>query len=132
MVLELPLVKWLIAIIGEVLIAIGAFCDLVAAIGMLRFPNFYLRLHALTVGSIGGAFVPLIGASLLALVADFLGIHRFFLAGAGIVTAVLILILAPTGSHIIARAAHRSRVEVYPKVVDHLAEDREMKRGGET
>ncbi len=111
--------------IGEVLVAIGVFCDLAASIGMLRFPNFYVRLHAATVGTIGGAFVPLIGVALIAVGADWLGIYRFFLAGASIVTAIIIIILAPVGSHVLARAAHRARlVRVEPKVVDHLEEDR--------
>ncbi|HDJ83417.1 MAG TPA: cation:proton antiporter [Desulfurococcaceae archaeon] len=121
-------IDWILVILGEVFIAIGAVCDLIAAIGVLRFPNFYVRLHALTVGTIGGAFVPLIGVALVALGAEFLGIYRWFIAGASAVTAVLILILAPTGTHLLARAAHRSRtVEVFPKVVDHLEEDRGVK-----
>ncbi len=115
----------LLIYIGEVLVAIGVFCDLAASIGMLRFPNFYVRLHAATVGTIGGAFVPLIGVALMAMGAEWLGIYRFFLAGASIVTAIIIIILAPVGSHVLARAAHRTRlVRVEPKVVDHLEEDR--------
>ncbi len=114
----------IIIYIGEILVAIGVFCDLAASIGMLRFPNFYVRLHAATVGTIGGAFVPLIGVALIAVGADWLGIYRFFLAGASIVTAIIIIILAPVGSHVLARAAHRARlVKVEPKVVDHLEED---------
>ena len=112
-------------LIGEVAIGLGAFVDVVAAIGMLRFPNFYVRLHAATLGTIGGAFLPLIGASLVAVGAEFLGIYRWFMAGGSFVTALLILILAPAGSHALARAAHRSRAAIVePKVVDHLEEDR--------
>ncbi len=118
-------IDWALVIIGEILVAIGAVCDLIAAIGVLRFPNFYVRLHALTVGSIGGAFVPLIGVALIAAGSEFLGPYRWFMAGASLVTAVVVLILAPTGSHLLARAVHRSGiVPVEPKVVDHLEEDR--------
>lgn len=113
-----------LVVIGEILVAIGIFCDLMGSIGMHRFKNFYLRLHAVTVGTIGGAFVPLIGAALIAIGSDFLGSYRWFMAGGAIVTAVLILILAPAGSHAIARATHRARVApVEPKVADHLEED---------
>ncbi len=123
-------IDWVLVVIGELLIAIGAVCDVIAAIGMLRFPNFYLRMHALTVGSIGGAFVPLIGVALISAGYDALGPYRWFMAGASIVTAFLILLLAPVGTHLIARAAHRSRVvEVFPKVVDHLEEDRAQLEG---
>ncbi len=122
---------WVLVSIGEVLVAIGVFFDIVAAIGMLRFPNFFVRLHAATIGAIGGAFVPLIGVAIMSVGCDFLGRYRFFIAGAAAVTAVLILILAPVGSHVLAKAAHESRTAVVqPKVVDHLEEDR-MTRGEE-
>ncbi|MEM1816580.1 MAG: monovalent cation/H(+) antiporter subunit G [Desulfurococcaceae archaeon] len=119
------MLEWILIVVGEVLVIIGAVCDLLGAVGMLRFPNFFVRLHALTVGTIGGAFVPLIGVTLIALGADFLGPYRWFVAGASFITALLLLFLAPAGSHAIARAAHRSRAAVvYPKVVDKLEEDR--------
>lgn len=115
--------------VGEILVAIGVFCDLVGAIGLLRFPNFYLRLHAATVGTIGGAFVPLIGAALMAIGCDYLGSYRWFMAGGAVVTAFLILILAPAGSHALARATHRAKVVVVePKLVDHLEEDRGVEK----
>ncbi|MEM2253066.1 MAG: monovalent cation/H(+) antiporter subunit G [Desulfurococcaceae archaeon] len=116
--------------LGQALIVIGVFCDLVAAIGLLRFPNFYLRLHAATVGTIGGAFVPLIGAALLAAGSTYLGAYRWFIAGGALVTAIIVLILAPAGSHALARAAHRSRAAIVePKVVDYLEEDEVGKSG---
>jgi len=115
---------WVLVIIGEIMIAVGVISDLIAAIGLLRFPNFYVRLHAATIGTIWGAFVPLIGAALVAAGADFLGKYRWFMAGGAVITAVLILILGPAGSHALARAAHRSKAAVVqPKVVDHLEED---------
>ncbi len=119
----IEVVNWALVLAGEVLIAIGIFCDLMGALGMLRFPNFFVRLHAATVGTIGGAVVPLIGAALLAAGAEFLGYYRWFMAGASLVTAILIMMLAPAGSHVLARAAYRSRVaKVEPKVVDQLEE----------
>jgi len=115
---------WILVIIGEIMIAVGVISDLIAAIGLLRFPNFYVRLHAATIGTIWGAFVPLIGAALVAAGADFLGKYRWFMAGGAVITAILILILGPAGSHALARAAHRSKAAVVqPKVVDHLEED---------
>jgi len=115
---------WVLVVIGEIMIAVGVISDLIAAIGLLRFPNFYVRLHAATIGTIWGAFVPLVGAAFVAAGADFLGRYRWFMAGGAIITAVLILILGPAGSHALARAAHRSKAAVVqPKVVDHLEED---------
>lgn len=115
---------YLLVIIGSILLVVGALCDLIAAIGMNRFPNFFVRLHAATVGTIGGAFYPLIGAALIAFGSDFLGSYRWFVGGASIVAAFMVLILAPAGSHALARAAHKSKSAlVQPKVVDHLEED---------
>ncbi len=116
--------EYVLVVIGSVLLFIGALCDLIGALGMNRFPNFFVRLHAATVGTIGGAFYPLIGSSLIAFGSDFLGIYRWFVGGCALVSAFLILILAPAGSHAIARAAHKSKTApVFPKVVDHLEEE---------
>jgi len=110
--------------VGWVLLVLGAIADLIAAIGINRFPNFFVRLHAATIGTIGGAFYPLIGVALISFGAEFLGIYRFFMGGASLVTAFLILLLAPAGSHALARAAHRSKVvKPEPVIVDHLEED---------
>ncbi len=125
------MLEWALVIVGEVLVSIGVFFDVVAAIGMLRFPNFFVRLHAATIGAIGGAFVPLIGVALMAAGCPFLGKYRWFVAGAAAITAVLVLLLAPVGSHLLAKAAHESKAAVVePKVVDFLEEDR-VKEGEE-
>lgn len=118
------LLNLVLAIIGYVLVGIGAFCQVVAGIGMNRFPNFFVRLHAATICAIGGSFVPIIGCSLIALSIEEFGVIRFFLAGAGFVTAVFLLILAPVGSHLLAKAAYFSKAAVlHPKAVDLLEED---------
>ncbi|MET1160188.1 MAG: monovalent cation/H(+) antiporter subunit G [Thermoprotei archaeon] len=109
--------------IGLALIAIGAICDLLGALGLLKFPNFYVRLHAATIGAIGGAVIPLIGVTLVALSADFLP-NKYAIAGASLVTAILILIVAPTGSHALAYAAHKSKIVKWKPHCDHLEEDK--------
>jgi multicomponent Na+:H+ antiporter subunit G len=118
----------ILIIIGEILVSIGVFCSLVAAIGMLRFPNFFVRLHAATVGSIGGAFVPIIGAAFIVAGSDFLD-YKWLFFGSMIITAVMVMLVSPAGSHALARATHRAKVApVEPKVVDHLEEDEEKKK----
>ena len=109
---------------GFILVFIGVICDLLGAIGLLKFPNFYVRLHAATIGAIGGAVIPLIGVSLIALGSDFLP-NKYAIAGASFVTALIILIVAPTGSHALAYAAHKARIVDWKPVCDHLAEDEE-------
>ncbi|ABN70164.1 monovalent cation/proton antiporter, MnhG/PhaG subunit [Staphylothermus marinus F1] len=114
----------LLVYFGEILVVIGVFCDLAASIGMIRFPNFYTRMHAATVGTIGGAVVPLIGVAFIALGSTWLGVYRFFLSGASFVAALLIMILAPVGTHVLAQAAHHAGLAPkQPINFDHLEED---------
>jgi multicomponent Na+:H+ antiporter subunit G len=121
-------ISLLLVILGLTLIAIGVFFDFVGALGLLRLPNFYTRLHAATAGAIGGAVVPMLGASLLALGAEYLGPQRFFLAGAAFASSILLMILAQAGSHALARATYISQgAPLEPIEYDAL---RERGRGG--
>jgi len=124
----LEIIEFILAGIGFTFITIGAICDLVAAIGINRFPNFFVRLHAATIGIIGGAVIPLIGVSIVSLVSEQLGFYRFAVSSIALITALVIMIVAPTGTHILAYATHKARLApVYPKVVDKL-EEREVSR----
>lgn len=115
-------------LVGMALVAIGVFCDLVGSMGLLRFPNFFVRLHAATVGTIGGAAYPLVGVALIALACDFLGSAKWFITTGSILTSIIIVLTAPAGSHALARAAHRMGIPVEPKVCDLLEEDRGGRR----
>ncbi len=115
----------LVAFIGMGLVAIGAVCDVLAAIGLLRFPNFFLRMHAATVGIVGGAVVPLIGVALVALGTNALGNATIPFVATSIFTAVFILITSPISTHILAHAAYHSHESV-PQPLEYDA----LKRGG--
>lgn len=116
------MIEQVIFAIGLALLTAGTIFDLLGSIGLLKFPNFYVRLHAATIGAIGGAVIPLIGASLIALGSDFLP-SKYAIAGASFVTALVILIVAPTGSHALAYAAHKAKVVKWEPACDHLEED---------
>ncbi|AMQ19358.1 monovalent cation/H(+) antiporter subunit G [Thermococcus peptonophilus] len=118
------MIDQIIFIIGSIAILLGAIYDLIAAIGLLRFGDFYMRTHAATVGTIGGAALPVFGAGLVALVYHPLGEQRFFMAGIAFTVGILILIIAPTGSHSLVSAVYFGKIGKKPKlVVDHLEED---------
>jgi len=118
------IIEDLIFILGSIAILLGAIYDLIAAIGLLRFNDFYMRTHAATVGTVGGAVVPVFGAGLVALVYHPLGAQRFFMAGIAFTVGVLILLIAPTGTHSIVSAVYFGRVgKKPPLVVDQLEED---------
>lgn len=107
--------------IGLALVGIGAFCDIAASIGINRFPNFFVRLHAATVGAIGGAVVPAFGVALIALGSTEFGEYRFFMAGVSFVTGLIIIILGQAGAHALARATLKAKiVSVESMVVNAL------------
>jgi len=112
----------MIEIIIYILLGIGVFFNLLAGVGLLRFPDVYTRLHAGTkCTTFGSIFI--IGSVIL------LGLKNWWfdtdmngsvLAIHSIFALVAILITNPTGAHAIARAAHRSGVKPVGVVVDDL------------
>ncbi|MEO0510876.1 MAG: monovalent cation/H(+) antiporter subunit G [Verrucomicrobiota bacterium] len=102
-------------IVGLLLIT-GAFFAFVAALGVNRLPDFYMRMHAATKA---GAF----GASLL-LVAS--AIH--FGSMRAVITALLIIgffyLTTPIAAQTLAQVAYRKKVPLWDKTGrDQLAED---------
>ena len=108
-------------IIIYILIGIGVFFNLLAGIGLLRFPDVYTRLHAGTKCTTFGSIFLCGSVILIGLKIWFYGdmngsviaIHTGF-------ALIAILLTNPTGAHAIARAAHRSGVKPFGAVVDHL------------
>ncbi|WP_440059450.1 monovalent cation/H(+) antiporter subunit G [Thermogladius sp. 4427co] len=107
--------------VGAAIVFVGGIFDIIAGIGMVRFPNFYVRLHAATIGTIYGAVIPLIGAGILALGLDIAG--KYVLAGGCFTTALILFLVAPIGSHLLAYAAHKSRAVEWKPVYDALGEE---------
>lgn len=108
-------------LVGFALLLLGGVSSVISAIGFHRFKNFYLRLHAATIGTIWGSVYPLIGLALLALSTEELEAYKWSIAGASFASAIILLILAPAGSHALARAVHRARVShVQPCIKDAL------------
>ncbi len=83
--------------LGGVFVVAGLFFLLGGAIGVLRFPDFYTRLHAARVSDAVGATVLLVG---LAIMADGAVAVKLVLL------AALTAALGPTLSHLLANAAH--------------------------
>ena len=99
---------WL-EIVGFALLLVGLFCANVGAIGLVRFPDVFIRSHAATVSSMGGAVVSIVG---VALMSGELGWAFFAKA---ILVAIIIVFTSPTGSHAILRAAYKSRTPMWHK-----------------
>ena len=80
------------------LIGTGSVLSLVGAIGLLRFPDYYSRLHAASVTDTGGAWLIVLGFAIQ--------------SGFTLTTAKLLILLvfvfftAPVTSHALMQAAH--------------------------
>jgi len=110
---------------GLVIVVVGGVLDVIASIGFFRLKDFYMRLHAATIGAIGGGFYPLIGLALIALSLDVDIYFKAYVSGVCIIAAILVALGSPAGSHILAKAAYHSG-EAKPLVtVDRLREDLE-------
>ena len=108
-------------IIIYILLGIGVFFNLLAGIGLLRFPDVYTRLHAGTKCTTFGSIFLIGSVVLLGLKNWWIGeTNGSVLAIHSIVALAAILITNPTGAHAIARAAHRSGVKPIGAVVDDL------------
>ncbi len=116
------MLMFLLLATSYVLMGIGAFCSIVGAIGMIRFPNYFVRLHASTVSVIGGGFTTLLGLAFYsaAVVTD-MGL-KFLLSSGAVIVALFLFITSPVSTHAAARASHKYGVPVEPKVCDKLEE----------
>ena len=104
----------IVEIISYIFISIGCFIMAIAAIGLYRFPDVYMRLHASAKINTGGAMNLLFGLMLrFGLQIQTVKIFVLFL---------LIFILAPVISHAIARSVHiQGKAGLIP-VVSHPKE----------
>jgi len=85
--------------IEYVLFAIGSLIMILGAVGVIRFPDVYTRLHASTKCDTGGAISILLGVAL------FLGLNMTSLKILSIL--FLIFLLNPVASHALARASYK-------------------------
>jgi multicomponent Na+:H+ antiporter subunit G len=88
---------WLVEGLSWVLLVTGGFFCLVGAVGMIRMPDFYTRVHAASVVDTLGAGLMLIGLLLQA---------GLTLIGMKLVMiGLLLLVASPTATHALVRAA---------------------------
>lgn len=86
-----------ITILSWIFIVSGSFFAIIGAVGTLRFPDFWARLHAASISDSAGVILLLLGMMLQ--------------AGLGLITIKLIIILiflfitGPTATHAVANAA---------------------------
>lgn len=90
-------------VLGGALCLLGGILAIIGSIGVLRFPDFYTRLHAASVTDTGAVMVMILGMALLS---------PHWLILIKLLAVLLFLCLTgPTASHAIANAAHTAGVE---------------------
>jgi multicomponent Na+:H+ antiporter subunit G len=96
------------------LLTIGALFAVIAAVGILRMPDFYMRISATTKAStLGATFI----LAATAMYFDDAGV-----TGKIIAIIAFVILTTPVAAHMIGRAAHRSGVLLWKESVrDDLA-----------
>lgn len=84
--------------LGGAACLVGGLLCVVSAIGVLRFPDFYTRLHAASVTDTGGAAMLLIGMALMA--PNWLVLVKL------LCIFIFLFLTSPAGGHALANAAH--------------------------
>ena len=104
-------------ILGIIFAAGGALFILVAAVGLLRFPDVITRMHATTkAGTLGLGLIAI--AAML-----FFGRMDVVARSSGII--LFVFLTAPISAHMISRAAYFADVKLWEGTfVDQLREDR--------
>lgn len=87
-------------LVAYALLTLGFFFIVTGVIGILRFPDFYTRLHAMGKTDIAGVALMVTGIAVL---------EGFTLNGLKVLLIILFIGLAsPTATHALGRAAHRA------------------------
>ena len=95
--------------ISTVLLFVGASFMLISALGVLRFPDLYMRISASTKASTLGA-----GFSLLALAVHF---DEIGITMRAIATIIFLIITGPVAAHLISRSAYLVGVSLWKGTV---------------
>ncbi|MEM1146210.1 MAG: monovalent cation/H(+) antiporter subunit G [Pseudomonadota bacterium] len=89
--------------LGSALLLVGAVLALIGTIGVLRFPDFYTRLHAASITDTAAATLAIVGMALLA--------PSWAVVFKLVVVWLFLFLTGPTSSHAIANAAHTAGLQ---------------------
>ena len=88
---------------GAALCLVGAILCVIGTIGVMRFPDFYTRMHAASITDTSGATIILIGMALMA--PDWTVVVKLA------VIFWLLFLTSPAASHAVASAAHTAGLQ---------------------
>ncbi len=108
--------EWIVAIFA----LLGMGFSLVTALGLIRLPDVYTRAHAASKSATLGVMSILIGVIIYFVTED------GFFSSRVVLGILFVLITAPIGGHLIARAAYYSNVPLWKSSVrDDLSKNKE-------
>jgi multicomponent Na+:H+ antiporter subunit G len=108
-----------IEIIIAVLIVTGSAFALIAALGVLRMPDFYMRMHAATKAGAFGSLLLLMAAAL------YFGTLRAVLTSVAVI--VFFYFTTPVAAQTLAESAYRRGIKLWDRsLVDRLKESGEI------
>ena len=101
-------------IMSIIFILAGTFFFATATLGLLRFPDFYTRMHATGKGDTLGAFLSLIGLALYNL-HDGMSFDSLLVSIKIMFIAIFMFVANPTATHAITKAGLDCKVEPWTK-----------------
>jgi len=108
--------EWIVAVFA----LLGTGFSLVTALGLIRLPDVYTRAHAASKSATLGVMSILIGVIIYFVTED------GFFSSRVVLGILFVLITAPIGGHLIARAAYYSDVPLWKSSVrDDLSKNKE-------
>ena len=96
-------------IIAASVLLLGAGFALIAAIGLLRMQDVFMRMHASTKAGTLGAGLIMLGAAI--------GFDSGWAAARALGAMIFLLLTAPVAAHMIGRAAYIARAPLSPRTV---------------
>jgi multicomponent Na+:H+ antiporter subunit G len=94
--------------LGAFLVASGLPFFLSGTVGLIRFPDIYTRLHALTKADNVGLFLVVVGLSLQA--------DSIFMVGKLLLIWILVLVASSASCHLVGRSARQKGIEPWKRL----------------
>lgn len=108
--------SWIVDILALICLLIGLFFMIVGAVGIVRLPDVYHRIHAASKATTLGLLGLLLAAAL--------HVGTFGVATKALLTLIFAFVATPVGSHMLAKAAHRDDAGQWDgTLADDLAND---------
>lgn len=107
-------------LLGAVLLFLGAFLSLIAAVGLTRFPDVLTRMHSATKPQVLGLVLVAAGLSLV--------LREASAAAVLLLVVVAQLVTSPVAAHMVGRASYRAgQMRRDLLLVDEISDSLEMR-----